>query len=66
MQGVPTLALTATATEAVQKDILRLLKIKKAKQFQARASHTLLPLTDRAPVPAQHALLASLVPSLGR
>ena len=34
MPGVPTLALTATATLEVQKDILKLLKIKKAKQFQ--------------------------------
>ena len=34
MPGVPTLALTATATQEVQKDILRLLKIKKAKQFE--------------------------------
>ena len=41
MPGVPTLALTATATEKVQKDIIRLLKIKACKRFQVRISSRL-------------------------
>ena len=55
MPGVPTLALTATATLEVQKDILKLLKIKKAKQFQVRTSHSitsalLLPMLSTASI----------------
>ena len=48
MPGVPTLALTATAITRVQKDILRLLKIKQCKQFQVPAWwHARLQLPSR-------------------
>lgn len=38
--GVPVLALTATATEAVRKDIIRSLRITGCAQFQVRTDRT--------------------------
>ena len=59
MPGVPTLALTATATGKVQKDIIRLLKIKACKQFQACARSPAWPSASHA----QSAACTGLVPA---